>query len=61
MIRNLIVDMLLEIINVPDERFQRLMKAINDSDLSLPMKRDLEDILKSACNQTKQAKEMGWM
>jgi len=52
---------MLSIVNLEQESYQQYLTAIKESDLSKIIQGELIDLLNTALEQTKQAKNMGWL
>lgn len=55
------MDILLSIVRLEKERYEEITEAIKDSNLSTEIRWKIYDILDIALEQTKQAKNMGWL
>lgn len=55
------MDILLSIVQLDESRYKELLPLLNDSNLEKEVKWELISILETAVEQTKQAKNMGWL
>jgi hypothetical protein len=59
--RFLIMDILLSLLNLSEEKYEYYLQEIKKSNLPKEVQWDLNGFLQTALEQTKQAKEMGWL
>jgi len=55
------MDILLAIVQLEETRYHELLPILKDSNLDDKVKWEIIDILETAVEQTKQAKNMGWL
>ena len=55
------MDMMVSLVILSDEKFDDYIKEIKKSNLPKEIQWDLRDLLQTAVEQTKQAKNMGWL
>ena len=55
------MDILLSIVQLDESRYKELLPLLNDSNLEKEVKWEIISILETAVEQTKQAKNMGWL
>lgn len=55
------MDIMISIVNVSAEDFQKYVAAIDESNLDKFIKWELKDLLDTARTQTEQTKMMGWL
>ena len=55
------MDILLSIVNLSNEEFDDYVQQIKNSNLSRFTQNGLIDLLRTAAQQTAQAKDMGWL
>lgn len=55
------MDILLSIVQLEEDSYAAIVTALKNSNLPKKMQWDIIDILDTAVEQTKQAKNMGWL
>jgi hypothetical protein len=58
---NRMMDITISLVTVTEDNFKRYIDAIETSNLDKFIKGELNDLLKTARTQTKEAKKMGWI
>ena len=55
------MDILLSIVQLDESRYEELLPLLKESNLEKDVKWEIISILETAVEQTKQAKNMGWL